>query len=286
MSDFFKTLVFVVIIFGTVVYLIEQMPQLSKGDFGLFRNMFNPFAGEVKDTAENKSGQSSSEIPDDQIPSGFKRSDLSPYFGKGKIDFDKTNSIMSISFKFEKNTDVTGWRIKTNKGETVLPLVMAGYDVVGSSNLNSLIISREGMVRIYPGMSATGRNFRLNKCAGFLNDSYSFVPAIPEDNCPEIDRGAYAGLSGECQNYILSLGRCRLPARDFINSLSADAQGITCRRFLEDINYLSCANDHFRDNDFYRNEWWIWNNQNIFDPEHDWIRLFDRNELLVDSYIY
>ncbi len=278
MANLLKTLLFIVVVVGTAIYLFVQLPQINDWWSSTVKDLTGwlPFKGPVK-TSETI-------LTEDQIPAGFTKNQLSTYFGKGKISYNGEIHGIILNFSFSQATDVTGWRIRTNNGETVIPLVVDGYDVANSSNLKDVSVLN-GELSIFPGMSATGRNFRLNSCSGYLNNTYSFSPKF-SGNCPEINRGEYAGLSGQCQTYILSLGECAVPEQNFMNSLPVDSQGSACRNFLEKINFYGCVNSHKSDADFYLNEWRVWNNQDIVDPEHDWIRLFDSKGLLVDSYIY
>ena len=139
------------------------------------------------------------------------------------------------------------------------------------------------MVYIYSSVSAFGRNLRLNKCTGYLENTYDFIPSLPR-NCPTIPRSEMYYLKGSCQNYLNSLSSCKVP--DPNNTIVAWDEN--CRQFVEraNINYKGCFDRYRTDPDFLSKEWWVWIGINILDPYHDRVLLLDKNGLLVDIYIY
>lgn len=282
MSEFLKSLLVIIVLAGVGLYLIAEIPHLV-GDNGSL-NILSFLSGKTSNNTSSNT-EIKSYIADDQIPAGFTRKQLSPNFGKGKINVDLNDGEIDLSFNFVNKTDVTGWKIRTNGGETIIPILITGYDVESGVNLNRLSI-KDGNVKIFASASPTGRNFRLNKCIGYLNYSYNFSPRLPEGDCPQLDRASYASLVGACQEYILSLDKCQPAEKAAMNSLQGGVQANDCKNFLSKIGYSSCANTYKSDADFYENEWWIWNNKNILDKSHDWVKLFDAKGLLVDSYIY
>jgi hypothetical protein len=189
------------------------------------------------------------------------------------------------------SVDITGWRVKSNKGEIFLPQAVAVYEPNGLNNEGNIILSGKGNITIYRGKSPIGRNFQLNKCTGYLQKTYNFNPSLPS-NCPRVDRSQITSFSGQCQNYIMSLGSCSLPDLKIYNSFPGTDQGNQCRAFLSGITFNSCFQKHQGDSDFFSpngsNEWRLWMdfNDNIFDSQHDRILLFDNNGLLVSQYIY
>lgn len=233
-------------------------------------------------------------IPDYLIPSGYSREQLSPYFEKVKISSAYASSFYSgysseirlySYLPKEEKINITGWKIKSNKGEFNIPQAVNIYEPSGLAPEADIIMSGNSSASIYSGKSPINKNFRLNKCIGYLENTYNFNPALSQ-NCPSIPRSEIAYLSGECQSYILSLWGCKVPDISFYNSFPGTDAGNACRAFLSTINHNSCFQKHRLDSDFLSNEWRIWINQNILDSQHDRVRIFDKQGLLVNEYIY
>ncbi len=240
------------------------------------------------------------EIPDYLIPAGFERKDLSPYFQKIQItsayasSWNYTPDQIRISSYLNKgeSANITGWKIKSNRREIIIPRAINIYEPFGSAPEEDIILIVNNYVNIYSSKNPLNKNFRLNKCIGYLESAYDFNPALPQDcPAPYKDRSEIAHLSGECQTYIMSLGGCKLPETSFYNTLSGGEQGNVCRQFLNTISHGSCYQKHRFDSDFLSNEWRIWIGrsvipEDILDPQHDRLLLFDKQGLLVDEYVY
>lgn len=231
-------------------------------------------------------------IPDNLIPSGFTREQLSPYFKKVKISSAYASSwsaapsqISLISSLKGETINITGWKIKSNRREIIIPQAVDIYEPSGFWPQEDVVVSENSSVNIYSNKSPLNRNLRLNKCTGYLEESYDFNPSLPQ-NCPSIPRSEIIYLSGECQSYILSLWGCKLPEVSFYNTLLGSDEGNACRQFLNTISHGSCFQKHRYDSDFLSNERRIWIDQNILDSQHDRLWLLDKNGLLVDEYIY
>lgn len=245
-------------------------------------------------SGESSSSYSSS-IPDYQIPGGFTRDQLSPYFNKVRISsayysyFAGSPSEIRLYAYLPQGekVNVSGWRIKSNRRELTIPQAIDVYESAGLSPESDIIISGNASLVIYSNASPLGKNLRLNKCIGYLENVQKLSSIFPS-TCPApYSRGELAELSGTCQSYILSLGSCKLPDVSFYNSFPGTDEGNKCRQFLSSVNYQSCYNAHRWDADFLSNEWRIWVNENILlDQEHDRLRLFDKQGLLVGEYSY
>ncbi|MDP2598601.1 MAG: hypothetical protein Q8P49_02100, partial [Candidatus Liptonbacteria bacterium] len=126
-----------------------------------------------------------------------------------------------------------------------------------------------------------GRNLRLNKCIGYLENYNHFDPPLPM-NCPYVDRSEVRGFSGACQDYATSLGGCRLPDPNPPIPSNDDA----CRYYLDTINYKGCFQKHFSDQDFLGHEWRVWSGGSFLDERHDHVVLLDKSGLVVDVRDY
>ncbi len=188
--------------------------------------------------------------------------------------------------KEKETVNITGWKIKSNKSEAIIPQAVEIYEPAGFAPVGDIILKPDNYVEIYSSISPLNRNFRLNKCIGYLEGIYNFQNSLPK-NCPSLSRSDIRYLSSQCQSYIDSLSPCQIPEVNFYNSLAGTDEGNACRSFLQNINYGSCFQSHQNDVDFLSNIWMVWlNQQQILDQRHDYLRLYDRAGNLIDEYSY
>lgn len=187
-----------------------------------------------------------------------------------------------------ETVDITGWKIKSNKSEITIVKAIEIYDPGGFAAEGDIILKPNNYVELYGLTSPLNKNLRLNKCFGYLQNIYDFQPIYLPNNCPYVSRDDIKQLSGQCQNYIYSLGSCQLPDNYFYNSLPGTDEGNDCRVFLNNIGYGSCFRSHRQDQDFLSNNWIVWlDRQNInLDPLHDYLRLYDSKGNLISEYNY
>jgi len=300
MANFLKITFFLIIIIGAGIWFAMNEPALfhsspaEKISVSAPKNQISTPTVRVNPPAQTQQPRQPEQISDYSIPAGYTRAQLSPYFQKIRISsayasaysgFPSQIQLYSSSLGDQK-IDITNWVIKTNKKDLTIPTAVNLFDLSGLMGNSDIIVSSNSYISLYSNTSAVNRNIRLNKCAGYLKNNYNFVPQLPR-NCPSIPRSTFQNLSGQCQNYLFSFGgSCKIPDVSFYNSLPGNDDGNACRAFLSNINYNSCVRDHRNDSDFYQNDWRVWVNQNILDPQHDTVRLFDTQGLLVDQYIY
>jgi len=187
-----------------------------------------------------------------------------------------------------ETVDITGWEIKSNKSEIVIPRAVEIYNPSGFGAEGDIILKPNNCVDLYGLVSPLNKNLRLNKCFGYLQNIYNFQPIYLPNNCPYVSRDDIKQLSGQCQNYIYSLGSCQLPNAYFYNSLAGTDEGNDCRAFLNNIGYGNCFRGHQQDKDFLSDNWIIWlDQQNLnLDSRHDYLRLYDANGNLISEYSY
>ena len=312
MSKAVITILFLVILLALVIYLISWAPGFFKGKGGSF-SLSSPSGRNSNSTLRNSSprassvsggnyvayssssassGTSANAIPDSAIPPGFSRAQLSSYFGQVKISatpsyFGTNLQVRLYSYlSVAQRINITGWRIQSNRWGTVIPQAVDLYDYAGLTPETDIIISGNPSINIYAGQSAIGKNLRLNKCTGYLENSNHFTPSLPQ-NCPApFSRNQVVNLFGYCQSYLFSLGVCQLPSDTFINSLPATNEGYVCQQFLRTVNAKSCWDRYGGDSDFLSNNWVLWVGSVGLDPQHDLVRLFDKQGLLVDQNVY
>ncbi|MGC9046582.1 MAG: hypothetical protein ACP5IC_00460 [Minisyncoccia bacterium] len=224
-------------------------------------------------------------------PPGFTINNLSPYYQKIRINnvyinynYYSNNQIVLYSKNITNPIDITGWHIKSNKGDIIIPPAVSDLNPSNINTPSDIYLPSNNYVYIFNNYSPTSYNFRLNKCTGYLNNTYKFNPPLPCDYPQLFNRYDISSFSGQCQNFIFSLSRCTGPS---IEQLNYWAKEPNCRSFLDRFNYNGCYNLLKSSSDFFENKWYLWIN-GIWgiDQYHDKILLFDKNNLLVDEYIY
>ncbi|MDP3948995.1 MAG: hypothetical protein Q8Q17_03570 [bacterium] len=227
-------------------------------------------------------------IAQSQIPSGFSIKDISPYFGKIRISaspgYSGSYSQIRISDNMQSSegtVNITGWLMKGNRGNQYIPQAVSIYSPSGLTPQSDIYLKNGDVLTIYSTYGAIGVNLRLNKCIGYLANTNKFNPPLYQ-GCPYLNRSEIINFTGQCQNYILSLGSCQMPAANPpipINDYS-------CAQFLSKLNYGGCFEKHRNDYDFLSNQWYAWSGSQFLDFQHDHLLLFDRQGLLVTEYAY
>lgn len=227
-------------------------------------------------------------------PTGFSLSQLSPYYDKVRLEnvtrpydsYSQAQFTLRTDYALENAVNITEWKIKGNRGaEISVPRAIADYGIQGSPQVSDILLKKGEYLVVYSGKSPNNQNFRLNKCIGYLNNSYTFSPPLPH-SCPSVERTIMVSFSGKCQSFIYSLGTCREPSSNEKNqfTLSEDAG---CSAFLNSLNYGGCYSAYRYQTDFFSTEWRAWIDQQFsFDRDHDRILLYDKSGLLVDEYTY
>lgn len=304
MSGYVK-FVIVILIIALVVYIIATVDFKNAVSFDFLKIFKFPSGPTQTSTETIEIGNRNAgvvirrpETPFDEPapvpPPGFTASQLSPFYQKVRIGgvnrgfgFNGISSIYLSVSDLREAVNVTGWLIRSNKGTILtIPKAIADYKPVSSPVESDIILNPGDYLNIYDTVTSFGFNLRLNKCTGYLNNNFDFDPELPRA-CPFVERSEIVSLSGKCQSFILSLGGCRQPTADELNSFSNES---ACISYLNTVNYGNCYNRYRSDADFFSREWRISMGRNFnaanLDSQHDRILLFDKRGLLVDEYIY
>lgn len=221
------------------------------------------------------------------IPKGFTLEQLSPYFKKVRIGsvspgyFGGYGQVSLYAYTLDAPLNVSGWVLKANRGSLFVPKAVDVYDPSGLTPESDIVLKSGETVNIYSTTSPIGKNLHLNKCIGYLENVMTFNPQLSR-SCPYISRSDVAGFTGQCQDYIFSLGSCKFPAPNPPIAINDYA----CRAFLDTLNYRGCFDRYRTDADFLDREWRAWTGSRFGDDRHDRILLFDRQGLLADEYSY
>ncbi len=295
-------IVIIVIIVGVAIFMVAKQFQGVKFEnlgslFKVNYSVPSGLSGQKSNVTYSTGGSAPVQVatkPAPTPPAGFTASELSPYYGEVKIGNVSAASSWNGIAQFSLNTaysglstpvDVTGWRLTYNKGQVVIPTAASDYSPTGFEYPGDIALGSGNVLNVYSSASPVGQNFRMNACIGYLNNTYSFTPALPQNCAPVYDRSEIVTYSGSCQSYILSLWGCSVPSANQINNFSGEpaCQSILNTRF----NYASCYNRNRFQSGFFSNEWRVWLGSPInVDPSHDRLLLLDRNGLLVDQYVY
>ena len=312
MTKFFEVLIFIILIiaaflmishfvttvkFGQYLYLVKPRFSTSTPQVVTPAPVLQPRTSLSYTSPSVRPTQPTQPIqpvrPTVMPPPGFTLGDLSPFYGKVRIGYVTTfsylgsgNRINLVSdYSLDTNLDITGWRFRNNKGQEVtIPQAVNLFPPHLVSSLGDIILGRSTNVYFF-NSSSHGPSLHLNKCTGYLNGIYRYDPVLPK-NCPYIDRSSISHLSGQCQNFILSLGSCETPdLNKFYSSVRSD--DTACRSYIDNFSYRGCYARYSGDSNFISNEWRIWlDGQLPLDPSHDRVELLDRNGLLVSLYSY
>jgi len=224
----------------------------------------------------------------------------SPYFGKVKISYIEkrdyngvTGSLITLYTYLDSNekVNITGWRIEGENGGFTIPQGTEKYDpsynLLPSENVfrQDIILNYYDLVYLSSEKNPLGRNrdFRLNKCFGYLKNYYNF-PVDFYGNCPLSQREDVFSLEDCCQKYILELGQCEEPnywENPWLYSYT------NCVNYVNNnLNYTGCYRNHSNDEDFLQDDWYIYMDRNFVGRGIDTFYLRDKSGLLVDKYEY
>lgn len=217
---------------------------------------------------------------------------VSPYYQKVQIKRIKPNaSSFRKDYLILENTSqepigIDNWTIKTRLEEVIIPQAISKLKhPFSTEDYSSLNLAPNEEAIISTGLSPIGVNFRTNQCTGYLSQDSRFFPSLDKD-CPRLDESEYRHFKKTCRDFIEDLDRCEVP--DYSGRLEIQSDG-ECTLFLtQKFNYKQCYLDHYREVNFFGEEWRIFLNKSVdvFGNDSDEIILKDRNGLVVDRYSY
>ena len=212
--------------------------------------------------------------------------DVSPYFGKIKIERvlkGETPVIVLKPADLEENEKIkiSGFKIKGKKFQKEIKNAVKIWKP--GAKEEKVFLEKNQKAYLIGANSPLGKSFLLNKCMGYLKENYKFYPSF-YTYCPKPEKEELASLSEECQEFILKLGNCEIPDWQGNFTISKDEK---CVDFLEEhFNYGSCLKNHQKDEDFFKNIWYLYLGEFSLNRFHDQIEIYDENQKLVFKYIY
>lgn len=265
---------------------VIQRPATQQTQSVYNANGYSPRADASHPTTPTYYGQLT--LNPSEIPPGFSIRDISPYFKQIRISASPGSPGFYSQITINANLpttggslDVTGWLIKGNRGSLYISKAVDVYNPSGLTPEGDIYLKNGDNLTIYSTNSAVGVNLRINKCIGYLQNANKFTPPI-NLSCPAVERSEIINFTSPCQNYILSLGSCQMPAPN----PPIPYNDYSCINYLNKLNYGGCFEKHRNDYDFLSNQWNVWSGTHFLDFQHDRVLLFDRNGLLVSEYVY
>lgn len=231
----------------------------------------------------------------DPTPAGRTFSiNVSPYFEKVKISNVKVKtstkpSLITITTKLkEEEINFTNWEIKGERGKFTIPQGIKYYhSLFGNTPRDNIVAEPGDVIYISSGINpfGKGKNFRPNKCLGYLTEYYNFPISVPTKNCPKPKEEDLSHLSACCEEFILDLGTCEIPSYSQNLKIVTDSE---CTSYLnENFNYNGCYKNFSKDEDFLKKDWHIYPGKDIVAyNERDIMYLRDQNGLFVDKLSY
>jgi hypothetical protein len=221
------------------------------------------------------------------------------YYKKVRVGTHQTKtssrpSLIGLNTQLQagEEINITGWRIKGNKGEILIPQGVEVYYPNSSNPPQDITIERGDKLYFYSSTNpmGAGKHFRPNKCFGFLAESYEFTPKLSfNKTCPKITLDDISYLSGKCQNFILKkMGSCKIP--DYSDNLDIlfdqACQSYIDNYVAENLNYSGCFENYYADDDFLENRLYFFIGRDIVSQYHDTLYLYDKDGLIVDKLQY
>jgi hypothetical protein len=235
--------------------------------------------------SRNKSGKFSAH----PASYSFKLVNFSLFYKKIKINSIKKSGTaeldeyIKISNSSQDSINITGFIIENKAGE--IKRIPKGSEIFNPTQdyAGDIILGKGNSAIIFTGSSPIAKNFRLNKCAGYLN-YYNFFLKIPEE-CPKPLDQDITGFSQDCRNYIKNVKTCGAADIDY----SKIRYDNNCRSYITaNLNYSGCLSNYRHYPDFLKNDWYVfldWS-RDFWDNQHDEAKLFDKDGNSVDTYSY
>lgn len=182
--------------------------------------------------------------------------------------------------------DVTGWKIQSARSSGSIPRAFNIPEIDAVEQ--DIFFSPGGELVVITGMPDYTPNFRENACTAYLRETKSFTPSL-SNTCTDESRNRTTllnrGFTGACIDAIQSVPSCTMARGSF----PASVYGADCVDYMvEHLSYVGCIADYRDRKDFLKNTWHVSlkRSARLFDPQHDRVKLYDQNNLLVDEFEY
>ena len=217
--------------------------------------------------------------------------DISLSSGNAQSENPDTEYVeIRTSSDLAKPVTITGWALES-KTLSIRASIGSAAQIPISGQVNNdypITLGPDSVVYISTGRSPNGGSFRINKCTGYFGQFQNFTPQL-ENSCPNpydeaLRNPQKTAGNTDCIDFINNLRECEL----YTGAIPPSA-GSSCQDFIQnDLTYNGCVALHRNDPDFFKNEWRVYLNrqQELWQNNHDQIRLLDENGNLIASYTY
>lgn len=210
--------------------------------------------------------------------------------GPSKTSAEEEYIIISASRRNEEDISLNGWQLESIISKKKVSIAGATpIFISGIINSEPPISLKSGeRVIISTGRSPIGASFKVNKCAGYLEQFQDFSPSL-YTNCPrpsdEFDRFANIPINDfTCEDIVDRMRSCEMP----LNALPIGTTN-ECNEFIStNINYTGCVKNHKDDLDFMEDEWRVFlgRSDELWREKRETIQLLDNEGKVVDTYTY
>ena len=172
--------VLIIIIIIAIIAFSAISKYASDGNLAQFASIKEPVEQEASGSA-GAEPKGSYAVPEEEP----EETTTSPYYGKARIqNVQKENSynpsLINIYIRAEQGEkiNITGWKIKTRKGEFEIPKGVEAYN--SFQDPRNIIIKENMTIYLIGDVNPLGkdRNFRTNQCFGYLAEYNDFYPNI------------------------------------------------------------------------------------------------------------
>ncbi len=190
-------------------------------------------------------------------------------------------SLITLNLSGNEKINITGWKIKTRKGEFVIPQGQEKYNSYMSNR--DIYALKYDTLYIVSGKSPLGTNFKSNRCLKYLNQS-DIYPSL-WTSCPsKTNIAGFSSLTPSCQDYISFSYGCQTPNYSSNLTITMDS---ACVAFInQHYCYSGCFADNSNNENFLGSSWYIYSATDLVDPLHDTIYLYNKSGTLISQYSY
>lgn len=258
----------------------KKIPQSGSVD-ALTRAYINLDIFTTKMAEEQDTSSQIEPAPKTATSTFYKKIDISGFTGRSINPLSERVTITNRSRN--ESIPITGWEFETSRGSRFS--IPAAYNLPGTldASLSPIILPPSGKLIITIGTQEKYPAFRENICTGYFTEQTKFTPSIAKQ-CPQPDTFDLLYLGDKCIAVIDRVPRCTIPTASHFFAQSSECSNY----MIQHLTYAGCVRDHHSDENFYKNQWYVWLNRDteLFRNIHETLTLRDAQGKFVDSREY